>query len=48
MLKEILPEYTYKIICSKGMNYTSSLFLFSSDFSMVFIDYEELSKLLLE
>ncbi|MDZ5053698.1 hypothetical protein ACV3TK_08785 [Clostridium perfringens] len=32
MLKDILPEYIDKIICSEGVNYTSSLFLLSSDF----------------
>ena len=32
MLKDLLPEYTDKIICSEGVNYTSSLFLLSSDF----------------
>lgn len=48
MLKEILPEYTDKIICSEGVNYTSSLFLLSSDFSVVVIADEELSKILLD
>ena len=48
MLKEILPEYTDEIICSEGVNYTSSLFLLSSDFSVVVIAYEELSKFLLD
>lgn len=48
MLKEILPEYTDEIICSEGVNYTSSLFLLSSDFSVVVIAEEELSKILLE
>lgn len=48
MLKDILPEYTDKIICSEGVNYTSSLFLLSSDFSVVVIANEELSKILLE
>ncbi|WP_234925857.1 hypothetical protein [Clostridium moniliforme] len=32
MLKEILPEYTDEIICSEGVNYTSSLFLLSRIF----------------
>ena len=32
MLKDILPEYTDEIKCSEGVNYTSSLFLLSSDF----------------
>ncbi|EGT3601178.1 hypothetical protein [Clostridium perfringens] len=48
MLKDILPEYTDEIICSEGVNYTSSLFLLSSDFSVVVIANEELSKILLE
>ncbi|WP_338913189.1 hypothetical protein WHY21_00920 [Clostridium perfringens] len=48
MLKDILPEYTDKIICSEGVNYTSSLVLLSSDFSVVVIVDEELSNILLE
>lgn len=48
MLKDILPEYTDEIICSEGVNYTSSLFLLSDDFSVVVIANEELSKLLLD
>ncbi|MBO3430032.1 hypothetical protein [Clostridium perfringens] len=48
MLKDILPEYTDEIICSEGVNYKSSLFLLSSDFSVVVIAEEELSKILLE
>ena len=48
MLKEILPEYTDEIICSEGVNYTSSLFLLSSYFSVVVIADEELSNILLE
>ncbi|WP_374789120.1 hypothetical protein ACEVFY_14355 [Clostridium perfringens] len=48
MLKDILPEYTDEIICSEGVNYTSSLFLLSSDFSVVAIANEELSKILLD
>lgn len=48
MLKDILPEYTDEIICSEGVNYTSSLFLLSSDFSVVVIADEELSRFLLE
>ncbi|MDM0483977.1 hypothetical protein QTG92_11360 [Clostridium perfringens] len=47
-LKDILPEYTDKIIYSEGVNYTSSLFLLSSDFSVVVIANEELSKLILD
>ena len=48
MLKDILSEYTDEIICSEGVNYTSSLFLLSSDFSIVVVTTEELSKFLLE
>ena len=48
ILKDILPEYTDEIICSEGVNYTSSLFLLSSDFSVVVIANEELSKLILD
>ncbi|MDK0627803.1 hypothetical protein P5F04_12995 [Clostridium perfringens] len=48
MLKDVLPEYTDEIICSEGVNYTSSLFLLSSDFSVVVIANEELSKIFLE
>ncbi|HFF8990076.1 TPA: hypothetical protein ACGFBC_002637 [Clostridium perfringens] len=48
VLNGILPEYTDEIICSEGVNYTSSLFLLSSDFSVVVIADEELSKILLE
>ncbi|EGT3616213.1 hypothetical protein FHH43_08210 [Clostridium perfringens] len=48
ILKDILPEYTDEIICSEGVNYTSSLFLLSSDFSVVVIADEELSKILLD
>ncbi|MBO3323090.1 hypothetical protein JJB67_12235 [Clostridium perfringens] len=46
ILKDILPEYTDEIICSEGVNYTSSLFLLSSDFSVVVISNEELFKFL--
>ncbi|HFE9683509.1 TPA: hypothetical protein ACGA31_001957 [Clostridium perfringens] len=48
ILKDILQEYTDEIICSEGVNYNSSLFLLSSDFSVVVIADEELSKILLE
>ena len=48
MLKNILPEYTDIIECSEGVNWTSSLFLLSSDFSIVVVTTEELSKFLLE
>ncbi|MGM8260194.1 hypothetical protein ACSXB3_01060 [Clostridium perfringens] len=48
MLKDILSEYKDEIIYSEGVNYISSLFLLSSDFSVVVIADEELSKFLLE
>ncbi|MGU9217823.1 hypothetical protein ACV3X8_06720 [Clostridium perfringens] len=48
MLKDILSEYTDEIIYSEGVNYISSLFLLSSDFSVVVIADEELSKLILD
>ncbi|NGT84972.1 hypothetical protein [Clostridium perfringens] len=48
ILKDILPEYTDEIKCSEGVNYTSSLFLLSSDFSVVVIADEEIYKILLE
>lgn len=47
-LKGLIPEYTDIIECSEGVNWTSSLFLLSSDFSIVVVTTEELSKLLLE
>ncbi|MDU1308706.1 MAG: hypothetical protein E6936_14770 [Clostridium perfringens] len=46
MLKDILLEYTDEIIYSEGVNHISSLFLLSSDFSVV-VTYEEISKILL-
>ena len=47
-LKAVVAEYTDVIKCSEGVNWTSSLFLLSSDFSIVVITTEELSKFLLE
>ena len=47
-LQGIIPEYTDLIECSEGVNWTSSLFLLSSDFSIVVVITEELSKFLLE
>ena len=47
-LKGLVAEYTDIIECSEGVNWTSSLFLLSSDFSIVVITTEELSKFLLE
>ena len=47
-LKGLVAEYTDIIECSEGVNWTSSLFLLSSDFSIVVVTTEELSKFLLE
>ena len=47
-LQCLVPEYTDVIEVMNGENYTSSLYLLSSDFSMVVVCTEELSKFLLE
>ena len=47
-LQSLIPEYTDIIECSEGVNWTSSLFLISSDYAIVVVTTEELSKLLLE
>ena len=47
-IKGLVAEYTDIIECSEGVNWTSSLFLLSSDFSIVVITTEELSKFLLK
>lgn len=47
-LKGLISEYTDVIEVSNGTNYTSSLYLLSSDFSILVITTEELSKFLLE
>ena len=47
-LKGLIAEYTDMIECSEGVNWTSSLFLLSSDYAIVVITTEELSKFLLE
>ncbi|WP_283676571.1 hypothetical protein [Clostridium perfringens] len=47
-LQDLVPEYTDIIECSEGINWVSSLFLISSDFSIVVITTEELYKFLLE
>ena len=47
-LKGLRAEYTDMIECSEGVNWTSSLFLLSSDFSIVVVTPEELSKFLLK
>lgn len=48
ILKGTVAEYTDIIECSEGVNYTSSLFLISDDYSIVVIATEEISKFLLE
>ena len=47
-LQGLIPEYTDIIECSEGANWTSSLFLLSSDVAIVVVTTEELSKFLLE
>jgi hypothetical protein len=47
-LQGLIEEYTDMIECKEGVNYTSSLFLLSSDFSIVVITTEELTKVLLD
>ena len=47
-LQGLIPEYTDVIECSEGVNWTSSLFLLSSDYAIVVVCTEELSKFLLE
>ncbi|MDB2090791.1 hypothetical protein PM004_15700 [Clostridium paraputrificum] len=48
ILNGIIPEYTDIIECSEGVNWTSSLFLLSSDYAIVVVCTEELSKFLIE
>ena len=47
-LQGLKAEYTDIIECSEGVNWTSSLFLISSDYAIVVVTTEELSKFLLE
>ena len=47
-LQVLVPEYTDVIEVMNGESYTSSLYLLSSDFSIVVVTTEELSKFLLE
>ncbi|WP_242862409.1 hypothetical protein [Clostridium massiliamazoniense] len=47
-LKGLIPEYIDVIECSEDVNWISSLFLLSSDFSIVVVCTKELSKFLLE
>ena len=47
-LQGLVPEYTDVIEVVNGENYASSLYILSSDYAIVVITTEELSKLLLE
>ena len=47
-LQGLIPEYTDIIEGVNGENYTSSLYLISSDYAIVVVTTEELSKFLLE
>ena len=47
-LQGLIPEYADMIECSRGINYTSILYILSSDVSIVVVCTEELSKFLLE
>ena len=47
-LQGLVPEYTDIVECSEGGNWTSSLFLLSSDYAIVVVTTEELSKFLIE
>ena len=47
-LQGLVPEYTDVIEVMNGENYTSSLYLLSSDFAIVVVTTEELSKFLLK
>ena len=47
-LQGLIPEYTDIIECSEGVNWTSSLFLLSSDYAIVVVCTEEVSKFLIE
>ena len=47
-LQGLIPEHTDIIECSEGVDWTSSLFLLSSDYAIVVVTTEELSKFLIE
>ncbi|WP_347708680.1 hypothetical protein [Clostridium sp. D53t1_180928_C8] len=47
-LQGLVSEYTDVIECSEEVNWTSLLFLLSSDVALVVVTTEELSKFLLE
>lgn len=48
ILKGTIAEYVDIIESSEGVNWTSSLFLISSDYSIIVVTTEELSKFLLK
>lgn len=48
ILNGVIPEYKDIIECSEGVNWTSSLFLISSDYAVVVVTTEELSMFLVE
>lgn len=47
-LQGLVPEYTDIVECSEGVDWTSSLFLLSSDYAIVVVTTEELYKFLIE
>lgn len=47
-LQGLIPEYSDMIECSRGINYNSILYILSSDFAIVVVTTEELSKFLLK
>ena len=47
-LQGLIPEYADMIECSREINYNSILYILSSDFAIVVVTTEELSKFLLE
>ena len=47
-LQGLIPEYADMIECSRGINYTLILYILSSDFSIIVVCTEELSKFLVE
>ena len=47
-LQGLVPEYTDIVECSEGVDWTYSLFLLSSDYAIVVVTTEELSKFLIE
>jgi hypothetical protein len=46
-LKDIMPEYTDEIISENGVSYYASLFLLSSDYSLMIYSNKKLHELLL-